>query len=277
MWLCPLCKTPVSLQQASIKCVNNHSFDKAKSGYVNLLPVQFKKSKSPGDDKAMVRARREFHQVNAYKPLKDRLVTLLASQLQSSAANNETLNIYDAGCGEGSYLEALTLGLQQQGFVCSSAGSDISKIAVELAAKAYKSSQFVVASSFDMPLASDSQDVIAQIFAPGSDSEYHRVLKTGGLLVTVDPAHDHLFELKALVYETPKKHDLKLKEKAGFSLVHREILKFDIRFADKEHALSLVKMTPFYWTYPQQQIDNIVKQLTSVTADFHINIWRNLC
>ena len=35
---------------------NKHQFDKAKEGYVNLLPVQHKKSKNPGDDAQMVQA-----------------------------------------------------------------------------------------------------------------------------------------------------------------------------------------------------------------------------
>ncbi len=103
MWHCPLCKLPISLHTTPIRCENNHTFDKAKSGYVNLLPVQFKKSKLPGDDKAMVRARREFHQLNAYKPLKDKLVTLVEKVLELVAAfqnnlenlvNKISLNIY---------------------------------------------------------------------------------------------------------------------------------------------------------------------------------------
>ncbi len=51
---CPLCHQTLSLQSNSYRCVNSHSFDQAKQGYVNLLPVQFKHSKEPGDNKAMV-------------------------------------------------------------------------------------------------------------------------------------------------------------------------------------------------------------------------------
>ena len=182
MWHCPLCKLPISLHTTPIRCENNHTFDKAKSGYVNLLPVQFKKSKLPGDDKAMVRARREFHQLNAYKPLKDKLVALVEKVLNETATNEEAsknaIKVYDAGCGEGSYLDAMVQGLSASGLKVEGVGSDIAKIAVELAAKAYKQAQFVVASSFDLPLSGNSQDVMMQVFAPGSNEEYVRLLKT---------------------------------------------------------------------------------------------------
>ena len=278
MWHCPLCKLPISLHTTPIRCENNHTFDKAKSGYVNLLPVQFKKSKLPGDDKAMVRARREFHQLNAYKPLKDKLVTLVEKVLNETATNEEAsknaIKVYDAGCGEGSYLDAMVQGLSASGLKVEGAGSDIAKIAVELAAKAYKQAQFVVASSFDLPLSGNSQDVMIQVFAPGSNEEYVRALKNNGLLVTVDPAPEHLFELKQLVYDNPRQHEIDNQERDGLTRVYYEYFTFPIHFESEEHALALIKMTPFYWKLPNGKIDEIVETLKSVTADFHIQLWQ---
>ena len=283
MWHCPLCKSPISLGTKQIICPNRHSFDKAKSGYVNLLPVQFKKSKVPGDDKDMVRARREFHQLNAYLPLKERIISLLGDTLGKKDTHSVSLdgerksgfiNIYDAGCGEGSYLDAVIDGLLAKGFSVNGAGSDIAKIAVELAAKAFKSTQFVVASSFDLPLVDASQDVIIQVFAPGSNEEYLRVLRAQGLLLTVDPAPKHLFELKTRVYDDPKQHKLEEAPRAGFTRLHNEIFTFSIEFKSVEQALALIKMTPFYWKLPEGKINEIVKTLTSVSADFHIQLWQ---
>lgn len=290
MWLCPLCKSPISLSDIPVRCENNHTFDKAKSGYVNLLPVQFKKSKMPGDDKAMVKARRAFHQQNAYKPLKDRMVELISEHFQANLAGSSTgipspvrtgthshiptLRIYDAGCGEGSYLNAVVNGLNSLGASSVGAGSDISKIAVELAAKAFKEQEFVVASSFDLPIASATQNAVIQVFAPGSNDEYHRVLAPeGGLLVTVDPAEDHLFEIKEQVYSEPQKHQTDNTEREGFSRVKNEKLGFSIQLADNEQALSLIKMTPFYWKLPPDSIEKVVNSLSKVTAHFHIQLW----
>ncbi|GAL20234.1 ribosomal RNA large subunit methyltransferase A [Vibrio maritimus] len=57
---CPLCQQPLTLDDRSYRCSNNHQFDKAKEGYVNLMPVQHKRSKDPGDNKEMMQARRTF-------------------------------------------------------------------------------------------------------------------------------------------------------------------------------------------------------------------------
>lgn len=282
MWRCPLCKTPISLASTPIRCQNNHSFDKAKSGYVNLLPVQFKKSKLPGDDKDMVKARREFHQRGAYKPLKAKMASLLeqaliaADKQPTCSANGEgeTISIYDTGCGEGSYLDSIMQDLSAKGFIVNGAGSDIAKIAVELAAKAYKQAQFVVASSFELPIINNSQDVMVKVFAPGSNDEYRRALKANGILLTVDPAPQHLYELKQQVYDNPKQHQLSSETRDGFTLLKNECFSFPIHFESAEHALSLVKMTPYYWKLSEGKINEIVGSLQQVTADFHIQLWQ---
>ena len=73
---CPLCQQALLLDEKSYRCANNHSFDQAKQGYVNLLPVQFKHSKEPGDNKAMVQARRAFLDKGYYQPLLDSMLAL---------------------------------------------------------------------------------------------------------------------------------------------------------------------------------------------------------
>ncbi len=278
MWHCPLCKTPISLSASPIRCENNHSFDKSKAGYVNLLPVQFKRSKAPGDDKAMVRARKDFHQRNTYLPLKDRMIYLINEALSQSKSAQQNIKVYDAGCGEGSYLSAVVSGLHANYTNVSGAGSDISKIAVEIAAKTNKHLQFVVASSFELPLEDASQDIIIQVFAPGSNKEYLRTLRKNGVLITVDPAPQHLMQLKKLIYDKPKEHTLARETREGFSLVNSEVFQFAVELSDDEHALSLVKMTPFYWTLPKGKIDTVISKLRTVSADFHIQVWRkNAC
>jgi 23S rRNA (guanine745-N1)-methyltransferase len=45
-----------SASSTSYRCSNNHQFDQAKEGYVNLMPVHHKSSKNPGDNKEMMQA-----------------------------------------------------------------------------------------------------------------------------------------------------------------------------------------------------------------------------
>ena len=46
---CPLCHQPLTQANNSFVCPGRHQFDVAKEGYVNLLPVQHKRSRDPGD------------------------------------------------------------------------------------------------------------------------------------------------------------------------------------------------------------------------------------
>ncbi|BBI59951.1 hypothetical protein HSBAA_12570 [Vreelandella sulfidaeris] len=57
---CPLDGEPLHVAGNTWRCAAGHSFDIAKQGYVNLLPVQQKRSHDPGDSKAMVAARQRF-------------------------------------------------------------------------------------------------------------------------------------------------------------------------------------------------------------------------
>ena len=273
MWQCPLCQLPINVNEKAIQCANKHTFDKAKAGYVNLLPVQFKKSKSPGDDKEMVRARRMFHEQKGYQPLKDTMCEILARYFASQSLENTPLTLYDAGCGEGSYLHACVKGLKESGFILDGAGSDISKTAVELAAKAYKSCQFVVASSFDLPLQNSTLDAAIQVFAPGSTKEYARILKPHGVLLTVDPAPRHLFELKSLVYSNPQPHKDEPTERDGFNQIKHENLSYTLSLPSPEQRLALVKMTPYYWRLTPEKLDKVVENLASVTVDFNIQVF----
>ena len=57
---CPLCHQPLTQANNSFVCPGRHQFDVAKEGYVNLLPVQHKRSRDPGDSAEMMQARRAF-------------------------------------------------------------------------------------------------------------------------------------------------------------------------------------------------------------------------
>ena len=74
---CPLCHQPLSREKNSYICPQRHQFDMAKEGYVNLLPVQHKRSRDPGDSAEMMQARRAFLDAGHYQPLRDAIVAQL--------------------------------------------------------------------------------------------------------------------------------------------------------------------------------------------------------
>ena len=57
MKICPVCKEKLARENKTYKCINNHCFDMAKQGYLNLLLSNQKHSKTPGDDKEMASMR----------------------------------------------------------------------------------------------------------------------------------------------------------------------------------------------------------------------------
>ena len=57
--ICPICGDTLRRAEREYRCENNHSFDIAKEGYVNLLRSG-KSGDSKGDNKEMARSRRDF-------------------------------------------------------------------------------------------------------------------------------------------------------------------------------------------------------------------------
>ncbi|MFT6330275.1 MAG: 23S rRNA (guanine745-N1)-methyltransferase [Bermanella sp.] len=310
MWQCPLCKLPLKTHQTDAPgrllktwlCENNHSFDKAKQGYVNLLPVQNKRSKMPGDDVEMVAARTTFFAEKPYAPLVIRLSEVIRCvamrdtagffvPCNSSNTTGMPLKVYDSGCGEGHYLAELSAQLVDANLSADLsadlrinkdtattpfvfAGHDISKAAVISAAKRNKHKQLVVASTINIPVLDSSQDIILQVFAPACAGEYARILHSNGVLITVDPAPKHLFELKEIVYEKPEFHQKHSAVLTGFEIIQQHHIGFSVSLNSAEVRLALLKMTPFYWKTNDTQRALIQTRLMQVTADFVITVWQ---
>jgi 23S rRNA (guanine745-N1)-methyltransferase len=269
MWICPACQQVLEKNAQSLVCPSGHSYDLGKEGYVNLLLANQKRSKEPGDNKAMVNARRAFLEQGYYQPLADKLIELAREQLLQQTTE---LNLFDAGCGEGYYLNQLAKGLTGRTRNIAAYGSDISKIAVQKAAKKYPFCQFSVASCFNIPLSEESQDGVLQVFAPSSSEEVRRILKSGGFWMQVNPAAGHLRQLKQAIYDKPEEHKVHSELPAGFSLQVDQTLSFDMKLTDEASRLNLLMMTPYYWTATQEKIISLVANMDRLTADFHIRV-----
>ena len=260
---CPLCKEPLFMNEKTYGCDNNHRFDQAKQGYVNLLPVQFKHSKQPGDNKAMVKARRAFLDKGYYQPLVDKILNLYKKYSDIDS------KIFDAGCGEGFYTH------QHKNNSNHVYGVDIAKDAVMLAAKRYKSCCFSVATLSDLPFADQYFDWIYSIYAPILETEFTRILSSKGYLLTVSPAENHLFELKSLIYRDAKKHDTSKPVITQLTLIEEHRLSYAMQFNNNEDLMNLLSMTPFAFKASQNVLDSL-KKLTSFTcqADFVIRLFQ---
>lgn len=271
-WVCPSCKLPLHCVSHTWRCDTGHCFDRAKEGYVNLLLAQQKSSKDPGDSKEMIQARHDFLAQQHYLPLVEKLAAILQTQLLDNTDDGDHLSILDSGCGEGYYLNHLYHHLQQLHQPVLATGIDISKFAIQKAAKTHKNAQFAVASAFNLPLATSSQDAVIRVFSPGSSEEVSRVLKQTGTFVLVSPASQHLAELKQFVYDKPVEHNMDLAIPTGFSLLQFEQLDFEFALNTPAERENLLKMTPFYWTIDEKQKLILINELTKVSASFLIRV-----
>jgi len=265
---CPLCQSPLALisNQKTLGCTNNHQFDRAKQGYFNLLPVQHKKSKQPGDSKEMITARHDFLQANYYQPLAQKLAQTLSAQVSESAT------MLDLGCGEGYYTRQLQQALPSM----VNYGMDISKAAVVKAAAQDKQAHYFVASSDNIPVQSNSLDAVLKVYAPANDSELNRVLNADGIIVSVMPGARHLWQLREFIYDDVREHDTQDTQFEGFELSNSERFTFEICPTD-EHRSALLQMTPFAWKANQAQTLAIAgAHKLSIELDFIINCYRRL-
>lgn len=272
--VCPLCRERDESEQTNLLerkshhswiCPVGHHFDQAKQGYLNLLPAHFKRSKDPGDSKAMVQSRRRFLEAGHYRPIAEQLGQLIKK------IRPKTARLLDAGCGEGYYLRQLQEVIDNGWQLL---GNDVSKWAVQAAAPWHKTGHYVVASNARLPYPAGSLDVVVCGFGFVSAAEFKRVLVPDGTLITIDPLPQHLLALRELLYaETQQKtrHHALL---AGFEPLEHHDLKFNFELKQEE-LQDLIAMTPHAYRAPAdgkvraREIDTLTLQ-----GAVRFNVWR---
>ncbi len=263
-FICPVCKGKLERNEKAYICNNRHSFDISKDGYVNLLMSQQSSLKRHGDDKLMVRSRRDFLSAGYYEQLCDKICGVVKAYAKPSAT------IVDIGCGEGYYSQAIC---SVSGFEFY--GIDISKDALKYASKSIKNGEFAVASAFNLPFESQSVDCLLNIFAPSAYEEFYRILNDDGYLIKAVPLEDHLWELKCAVYEVPYKNKPEIRNEDLFELVHSEELKYQINLNNSEDISNLFRMTPYYYKTSKEATEKILnKTELSTTVHFGVEVYR---
>jgi len=178
------CRLPLLRDGRRVICEQKHSFDVAKSGYINVLQPQDKRSKQPGDTATAVAARRRTHDLGVTAPLLDGIAGMLHGTPDDV--------VLDAGCGDGFYLGSLAArtGLEPHGV-------DISIPAVDAAARRYQGYEWVVANADRIvPYADASFSAVLSITGRMNAPEFLRVLKKGGRLLVALAAPEDLIELR---------------------------------------------------------------------------------
>lgn len=261
---CPLsCDSALVLDGKTWRCDNGHTFDVAKQGYVNLLPVQNKRSKDPGDSKAMVQARAEFLASGFYQPL--------AAETARIALKHSPRTLLDAGCGEGYYLRHLIQAAHKNEQDLEVAALDISKWAIQAAARSDKRATWLVASNSQIPLASGSIDALLCVFGFPVEAEFARILAPNGRLIMVDPAENHLLELKQVIYEdvNAKPYQLPITGER-WQLASEQRVTFKVTLPTNQAVRDLLVMTPHLY---RASSDGRARAEALETLTVTIDVW----
>lgn len=271
--VCPLDGLSLEIIDKHYRCSKGHCFDIARQGYTNLLPVQFKRSKNPGDSKEMVAARTAFLETGVYAPIAEKLSALVIEL--TGRPVQAPVCILDAGCGEGYYLTQLLTSLQQSPIVNSASfiGMDISKPAILAACKRSRQVTWLVASSKQPPLQAASVDIILSMFGFPVYDRFKEILKTDGRIILVEAGASHLIELRKLIYpevrlSEPPALDAALVQ--GLSLSKELKLQYQTPALTNIQINNLLLMTPHFFRI-NKQAQRLVEQLESITLTVDIN------
>lgn len=243
--ICPKCEQPLAANGKQWQCPDRHSYDTAKQGYINLLLVNQKKSKNPGDDLEMVKARTAFLDSGIYEPISDALNAMVNAG-----------PILDIGCGEGYYTQRL----QQQKPEYAITGLDISRDAIKEACRRTKDIRWLVASGARPPVSARSIKTIISLFTPLMPQGLDHALADDGEIITVNTGPQHLMQLREVIYDEVKAESFSPVHKmadAGFIAVDEQKLTYEVTVPGGDPLVALFNMTPHRWKVSPERAEKL--------------------
>ena len=268
-FICPKCKEKLNILDSRCVCANGHSFDRARGGYYNLLLGNT--GGVHGDNKEMVLARRAFLGAGHYEPLARRLADLVLEHTENGGS------LLDAGAGEGYYTDIIERALFDRDGESDVSAFDISKDAVREIGKKNKRISLAVAGSYHMPIADGEFDTLINTFSPLAIEETRRVLKRGGHFIMAIPDEMHLYDLKAVIYDTPYKNVVADTDLEGFELVLDEPLHYSFYLKNLDEIKNLFMMTPYaYRTKPSDKANVEMLEKLECRANFRTLVYKKI-
>ena len=221
----------------SLRCARRHAYDIARSGYLNLLQPQDRRSREPGDAKHAVVARATLLAAGVGRTILEGFAARAAAcDLPAGAV------AVDLGTGSGDALAALAEERRIDGV-----GIDLSSAAIDHAARRFPSLTWVVANADRrLPLLDRTVDLVLSLHGRRNPPECARVLTRTGVVLVAVPARDDLIELRALVQGEAVERDrgdvLVQEHEPHFTLLERSSLRERHRL-EREALLQLLQGT----------------------------------
>ncbi|WP_394199985.1 putative RNA methyltransferase [Shewanella waksmanii] len=267
-FLCPKCHQPLMVHEASagFYCANKHHFDKQEQGY-----WVFSQAKKPQlDSRQVMRAKRFLLESGIHQPMIDAVSNMLAKSAEYLPADK--VSLLDIDCGDGFYLRAVKQQLHQLDKQVNAVGFGEAENALYAGAKIDSSLQLIVSQLKQLPMSDNSVDIVSLIDKPLKGKEPMRVLKSGGLMLLVQPAARHLWQVKSYLYDKlePKQVDVIVPK--GFELLSTEEVNYQAQVSG-EQAVTLLQMSPFAWRASDKVLKQIqAKQFDELELGYHVSL-----
>jgi 23S rRNA (guanine745-N1)-methyltransferase len=235
-----------------------------------------KRSKNPGDDKAMIVSRKNFLERGYYKKISETLNNIILEDIKSKNLKYK-IEILDVGCGEGYYTNLLGDELNNKEIKNHIVGVDISKDGIIHAARSYKGIEWIVASGSKLPIQDNSLDYVICMFSYIDPIEYRRVLKKDGKLIIVSAGEYHLVEIKKVVYEKLKMEYYRPTEDIKEGYTHEKLVnvKYKTEIKNNIDIKSLFDMTPYRWKSPKDGVERLFQlEELGITVDVNVDVFK---
>ncbi|MEK4405251.1 putative RNA methyltransferase [Sporosarcina sp. FSL K6-6792] len=263
LFRCPICASGMVMEDKSrLVCVDNHSFDLSKNGYVNLAP----QAHVTKYDKSLFEARKTVMSSGFF----NQVLEFITHKVREHIEGREQAFILDAGCGEGTHLSAI---LSQLPSKTTGIGIDLAKEGITAAAKEYPGSIWSVADLANCPFQESQFDVILNILSPANYAEFTRLLKPDGLFVKAVPESGYLKELRAVFYDDEERTD-DTDPVARFAQHYDAVTTERITYVfplSSGLLAPLIRMTPLTWGASEEKIEEALgMDIQNITIDFTV-------
>jgi 23S rRNA (guanine745-N1)-methyltransferase len=181
---------PLERHPRAWRCANGHTFDVARSGYVNLLQPGDRRSLSAGDSREAVDARARL----LARGIGQHAIDAVTDWVASLEVDRQGVAV-DLGSGSGEALAAIV-----QHTPVSGVGIDLSTAAADHAARRFPAITWIVANADRrLPLVDGRVSLVLSMHGRRNPAECVRVMTADARLIVALPAPDDLVELRAHV------------------------------------------------------------------------------
>ncbi len=265
MFICPICHTKMKFSNSnSIVCKKGHCFDLSKHGYINFIPNQQQTKYT----KELFESRRYIFEEGFYKELEDNIKKIIEKYVDIS----KSTKALDVGCGEGFYARGLSQGIEKLDVYAM----DNSKDAIILGAKKAEKVKWLIGDLSNIPIKSDSMDLLINIFTPSNYKEFTRILKHNGYLIKVVPGPNYLKELRKCAVNQLVNQKYSNESVIDYFTKHirpEEVRNLTYKMpVTRENITDFLKMTPMMFNVDKEKL--FVDDIRHITLDFTIIVGR---